>query len=375
MIARWGVLPFMVCLIACIPSTAAMRPAQHNRVLHEAPSREFLASAHDEAVEVDLEMSTPDRVADLRQRGVNVPRASERSADPRRHRDFVERRVTAVGLGLQAAGYVLYCDGLSLPVLVPESHVDFGLTAAEPVSAAIYSDRNAALADLTIPPVPGRPARYAYYRGAGGKLIVPTVFSPATTPRIIQTMVEVRTALGKEIQRELKVLLLTLTGAKILNGVLARVVRLSAAAGPQAPARTERLGTQPFRSRPSPQPAGALEPQPSPEASVSGARSARDVNLVSPARRRHILEGDATGGGHRPGLGKPGKSEFPQGWSDDRIMHEISDVATDPASIRSSGRGGRTVVEGTRDGVRIKVILEKDGSLVTGFPTNTPVNP
>ncbi len=39
----------------------------------------------------------------------------------------------------------------------------------------------------------------------------------------------------------------------------------------------------------------------------------------------------------------------------------ISDVATDPNSVSSAGRGGRTVVEGTRDGVDIKVIIGKDG--------------
>ena len=37
----------------------------------------------------------------------------------------------------------------------------------------------------------------------------------------------------------------------------------------------------------------------------------------------HILDGDATGGGHAPGTGVPGKSEFPAGWSRDRIMDAI----------------------------------------------------
>ena len=99
------------------------------------------------------------------------------------------------------------------------------------------------------------------------------------------------------------------------------------------------------------------------------------VDLTSPARRRHILEGDVTGGGHRPGTGIPGKSEFPAGWSDDRIIHAISDVATDPGATRAAGRGGRTIVTGTRDGVEIRVVLEADGTIVTGFPTNVSRNP
>jgi RHS repeat-associated protein len=103
-----------------------------------------------------------------------------------------------------------------------------------------------------------------------------------------------------------------------------------------------------------------------------------NVDLSDPKARNHILDGDETGGGHRPGTGKPGKSEFPPSWSDDQIMHNISDVATDPASTYTPGRNGRTVVDGTRDGVDIRVILENPqggGRIVTGFPTNMPRNP
>jgi hypothetical protein len=91
------------------------------------------------------------------------------------------------------------------------------------------------------------------------------------------------------------------------------------------------------------------------------------------ARRNHILYGDATGGGHLwPGL--PGKTPFPKNWSADRVMHEISDVATDPNSIFRQGRGGSTIVTGTRDGVDIRVIL-RNGEIVTAYPTNLPRNP
>ncbi len=99
------------------------------------------------------------------------------------------------------------------------------------------------------------------------------------------------------------------------------------------------------------------------------------VDLTTSARRRHILDGDRTGGGHRPGTGQPGKSEFPAGRSDDSIMHDISDIATDPTLRSRAGRGGRTITDGTRNGVDIRVIQERNGDIVTGFPTNTPRNP
>ena len=156
-----------------------------------------------------------------------APRLSE-LGDPRAHRDFVDARVTAVGFGITAGGYLLYCEGLPLPVLVPESQVDLGLTSAEPLNASIYPDRDTALADMAASASGPGHAKYAYYRGAGGALIVPTLFSPATTPRIARTMLEVRQQLAETTQRELKVLLLSLTGTKVLQGVFSRVVRLSA---------------------------------------------------------------------------------------------------------------------------------------------------
>lgn len=99
------------------------------------------------------------------------------------------------------------------------------------------------------------------------------------------------------------------------------------------------------------------------------------VDLTSPQRRKHILDSDATGGRHRPGTGNPGKSEFPAGRSDDSIMHDISDVATDPASVASPGRRGRTIIEGSRNGVDIRVIQDANGDIVTAYPTNMPRNP
>jgi hypothetical protein len=104
------------------------------------------------------------------------------------------------------------------------------------------------------------------------------------------------------------------------------------------------------------------------------------VDLTTPGARSHILDGEVRpngtySGGHRPGTGFPGKSEFPSGWSDGRILHEISDIATDPSATRIV-QGSRTVVTGTRDGVDIRVVIDNTtGEIVTGYPTNMPINP
>ncbi|QCG77016.1 MuF-like minor capsid protein [Gordonia phage Ewald] len=46
--------------------------------------------------------------------------------------------------------------------------------------------------------------------------------------------------------------------------------------------------------------------------------------------RRHILDGDENGGGHRSGLGKLGKTEFPPDWSDDKVMDAVARTVLDP---------------------------------------------
>jgi hypothetical protein len=100
------------------------------------------------------------------------------------------------------------------------------------------------------------------------------------------------------------------------------------------------------------------------------------VALIPEDRRRHILDGDETGGGHRSGQNAPGKSEFPADWSDERIIDAVKSVADDPRSSRKPLGNGRTQVNGTRDGIGIEVIIGRDGeTVVTAHPTNTPRNP
>jgi hypothetical protein len=85
---------------------------------------------------------------------------------------------------------------------------------------------------------------------------------------------------------------------------------------------------------------------------------------------------DGEGGGHKFGVGRPGKTEFPESWSDDKIIEEAISVGNDPASSRRVDPDGRVVVEGTREGIDIRVVLEPDGiTVVTAYPTNTPRNP
>ncbi|WP_243851961.1 hemagglutinin repeat-containing protein [Xanthomonas arboricola] len=102
------------------------------------------------------------------------------------------------------------------------------------------------------------------------------------------------------------------------------------------------------------------------------------TSLLDPKATKHILDGDSpTSGGHRFGTGNPGKTEFPASWSDDKIAHTVSDIATDP-KVKWSLPDGRGYITGTanRDGLDVKVVYDtKKGRVVSGYPTNVPKNP
>ncbi|MEK7285854.1 MAG: EndoU domain-containing protein [Nitrospirota bacterium] len=99
-------------------------------------------------------------------------------------------------------------------------------------------------------------------------------------------------------------------------------------------------------------------------------------HLISPHRAEHILHGDRTGGGHL-WPGRPGKTPFPKNWSEEKILHEISNIATDPQIHSVDAKMGRTTKEGVRDGVKIRVVMEsksRGGGVVTGYPLNLKRN-
>ena len=92
-----------------------------------------------------------------------------------------------------------------------------------------------------------------------------------------------------------------------------------------------------------------------------------DALRVPPERAIHILDGDATGGGHRYGTGKPGKTEFPASWADDKVMDGILSVARSPDSA-SLQQNGRWKVEGIRDEVKLSVIITADARIWSAYP-------
>ncbi len=101
-----------------------------------------------------------------------------------------------------------------------------------------------------------------------------------------------------------------------------------------------------------------------------------DVVHVSDQRRTHILYGDETGGGHRHGLGKACKSEFPVDWDDARIITTVKRVAANDNLDWKKENFGLYTAEEMVDGVKVKVVLNKEkASVITAYPVNVTRNP
>jgi hypothetical protein len=148
------------------------------------------------------------------------------------NKDYIDRRVTAVGFGIYLGGCHVYCKGMDKPVFVPNDCIFPGLRDAKSIGEAVFADRNAADAALKIAlEHPTGSAPFAYFRAAGGALIAPTIFCPATTPRIITTLLEAIEQLKNEVQRELIVVAIGLVFGMVLNQVFAIKMKV----GPKSP--------------------------------------------------------------------------------------------------------------------------------------------
>jgi hypothetical protein len=98
-------------------------------------------------------------------------------------------------------------------------------------------------------------------------------------------------------------------------------------------------------------------------------RPAPDAIHISPDRSTHILDGDKYGGGHRHGTGKPGKTEFPASWDDQKVVDTALDVARKPDQAPVlQDRNNRWLCVGTRDSVEVSVIVLPGGDVWTAWP-------
>jgi len=126
---------------------------------------------------------------------------------------------------------------------------------------------------------------------------------------------------------------------------------------------------QPAESSPSPTQEETEKPTPQPTQDFNSA------SHISDSRRVHILHGDATGGGHLYGTGKPCKSEFPKHWSEDTVIKEVELIAANDNLNWEQQRNGYFVTEQNVGTVRVRVVKARNGEdVITAYPTNVKRN-
>lgn len=121
-----------------------------------------------------------------------------------------------------------------------------------------------------------------------------------------------------------------------------------------------------------------LDPLPTISTAQQQSVAANDnLPVLTPARLRHITDGDRRGGGHLHGTGAPCKSEFPASWTREKIAHDIPLLAANDNLDWQHGNNGYMVSEGTADdGLKIRIVLDpRDNEIITAYPVNVRRNP
>jgi hypothetical protein len=153
--------------------------------------------------------------------------------------DYIDTRMTGIGYSIYLGGFQVHCTGMDMPIDVPNAVLDINLIKAQAIDAKVYDTLAQAKEAIRVaPPLKDRSVTpIAYYRGAGGAVIAPTVFSPATTPRILATYFEARRLLAEAVQEELAGIAISLVGGTILRTILPRFFRMTPEEEPK-PLRT-----------------------------------------------------------------------------------------------------------------------------------------
>lgn len=100
------------------------------------------------------------------------------------------------------------------------------------------------------------------------------------------------------------------------------------------------------------------------------------IIYLSAKRANHILYGDARGGGHKFGIGKPCKSEFPQEWNDAEILDTVKRIAANDNLEWRRGDNGYYVTETYEERVKVRVVLDQQKqNIITAYPVNVKRNP
>jgi hypothetical protein len=146
-----------------------------------------------------------------------------RSIGPTDNAKWVERSMIAAGYTIWLRGYMLYIEGMTIGgagIIVPESDVDFTIERTTPINQRIYDSRTEARTAVAAAAKPADASHpIAYYWGAGGLVVVPTVICPGSAPKTAATMLQARMDYAYFVQRALGGLAVSMVIGKTLGGL------------------------------------------------------------------------------------------------------------------------------------------------------------
>ena len=156
---------------------------------------------------------------------------------PNARADYVDSRMEAIGYNIYLDGCQVYCSGMSTPIYVSNSFLKLDIDKAEAIDSTVYDTLEKANDAIRRAPARAKGVTpFAYYKGAGGAVIAPTIFSPATTPRIIATYYEARTAYADYVIHGMTGLAISIVGGRVLRMILGRIYR-AGSGSPKPPRR------------------------------------------------------------------------------------------------------------------------------------------
>lgn len=145
---------------------------------------------------------------------------------PNARRDWIDTRMEGIGYNIYLDGCQVYCSGMDSPIYVSNSFLKLGIDKAEAINSTVYDTIEKANDAIGRAPAMAKGITpFAYYEGAGGAVIAPTIFSPATTPRIIATYYEARTLYANYVIQGLTGVAYGIAGGMVLRMILGRILR------------------------------------------------------------------------------------------------------------------------------------------------------
>jgi hypothetical protein len=125
---------------------------------------------------------------------------------------YIDNRMEAVGWGLSTGGALIYVTGLEQPIFLPDQYINWTTTSAQAEIRTLYASRESALAAIA-----GRQGQwFAFYMVVGG-MTAPTVFSPASAPRIFAALQEAVRRLAEESAQLFTAMAVSLVGGALIR--------------------------------------------------------------------------------------------------------------------------------------------------------------